>query len=275
VSPKTCLRPRAEALARLGGLGGKTLVAGVVDGRNVWRTDLPGALSTCASLLGLVDQLIVSTSCSLLHVPLELGAETSLPPELTGRLAFARQKVDEVVTLGRALSGERDAVAPELASAPAPQVNSRVRARLDALGSGSPRGAYAVRRAAQADGLPLLPTTTIGSFPQTQAIRKARADHKAGRITGAAYTAAMRVEIDRVIALQEDIGLDVLVHGEPERNDMVQYFAERLDHLHPVPDQPAGQGHAHRPGHDAGLVIRPRRPAAGRHGPAGRARAAR
>jgi 5-methyltetrahydropteroyltriglutamate--homocysteine methyltransferase len=218
-----------EALARIGGISGKTLVAGVVDGRNVWRTDLPGALSACASLLGLTDQLIVSTSCSLLHVPLDLRAETSLPPELAGRLAFARQKVDEVVTLGRALSDGRDAIASQLDSAPAPQVNSRVRARLDALGNGSPRGGYAVRRAAQADGLPLLPTTTIGSFPQTEAVRKARADHKAGRITADAYTAAMRAEIDRVIALQEDIGLDVLVHGEPERNDMVQYFAERLD----------------------------------------------
>jgi 5-methyltetrahydropteroyltriglutamate--homocysteine methyltransferase len=218
-----------EALARTGGLGGKILVAGVVDGRNVWRTDLPAALSTCASLLGLADQLIVAASCSLLHVPLDLRAETSLPPELAGRLAFARQKIDEVVTLSRALSDGRDAIGAELASAPAPQVNTRVRARLDALGSGAARGAYAVRRVAQADGLPLLPTTTIGSFPQTEAIRKARADHKAGRITTDAYTAAMRAEIDRVIALQEDIGLDVLVHGEPERNDMVQYFAEQLD----------------------------------------------
>jgi 5-methyltetrahydropteroyltriglutamate--homocysteine methyltransferase len=218
-----------EALARTGGLGGKTLVAGVVDGRNVWRTDLPAALSTCASLLGLADQLIVAASCSLLHVPLDLRAETSLPPELAGRLAFARQKVDEVVTLSRALSDGRDAIGAQLASAPAPQVNTRVRARLDALGSGASRGPYAVRRVAQADGLPLLPTTTIGSFPQTEAIRKARADHKAGRITTDAYTAAMRAEIDRVIALQEDIGLDVLVHGEPERNDMVQYFAEQLE----------------------------------------------
>ena len=218
-----------EALAQTGGIGGKTLVAGVVDGRNVWRTELSGALSTCASLAGLADQLIVSTSCSLLHVPLDLGAETSLPPELAGRLAFARQKVDEVVTLGRALSDGRDVIATQVASPSAPQVNSQVRARLDALGAGSPRGAYAVRYAAQADGLPLLPTTTIGSFPQTEAIRKARADHKAGRISDDAYTAAMRAEIDRVIALQEDIGLDVLVHGEPERNDMVQYFAEHLD----------------------------------------------
>jgi 5-methyltetrahydropteroyltriglutamate--homocysteine methyltransferase len=220
-----------EALARIGGIGSKTLVAGVIDGRNVWRADLPGALSVCASLLGLAGQLTVSTSCSLLHVPLDLDAETSLAPELAGRLAFARQKVDEVVALGRALTQGREAISAQLAAgqAPAPPVNAEVRARLDVLGDGTPRSAYAIRQAAQANGLPTLPTTTIGSFPQTDEIRKARADHRAGRIAGGAYEAIMRAEIDRVVALQEDIGLDVLVHGEPERNDMVQYFAERLD----------------------------------------------
>jgi len=220
-----------EALAGIGGIGGKTLVAGVVDGRNVWRTDLADALSMGASLLGLAGQLSVSTSCSLLHVPLDLRAETSLAPELAGRLAFARQKVDEVVALGRALTEGRGAISAQLAAAkpPAPAVNADVRARLEALGDGPPRSAYAVREAAQADGLPVLPTTTIGSFPQTGQIRRARADHRARRIADSAYEAVMRAEIDRVIALQEDIGLDVLVHGEPERNDMVQYFAEHLD----------------------------------------------
>ena len=216
-----------EALAAIGGIGVKTLVAGVIDGRNVWRADLPGALSQCASLLGLAGNLVVSTSCSLLHVPLDLRAETSLAPELAGRLAFARQKVDEVVAIGRALT-ESDAVPARPATA-APEVSAQVRARLDALGDDPVRTPYAIRQAAQADGLPLLPTTTIGSFPQTAEIRAARAGYQAGRITGDAYDAAMRAEIDRVIALQEDIGLDVLVHGEPERNDMVQYFAEHLD----------------------------------------------
>jgi 5-methyltetrahydropteroyltriglutamate--homocysteine methyltransferase len=223
-----------EALARAGGIGDKILIAGVVDGRNVWRTDLPGAVSLCTSLLGLVGELVISTSCSLLHVPLDLDAETSLPAELTGRLAFARQKVDEVVAIGRALDGDPTAA---IAAPVPPVVNEQMRARLAALGDGTPRLGYAERLAeqqqaqeqAQAHGLPMLPTTTIGSFPQTESIRKARADHKAGRITDGAYEQAMRTEIDRVIALQEDIGLDVLVHGEPERNDMVQYFAERLD----------------------------------------------
>ena len=216
-----------EALAAIGGIGVKTLVAGVIDGRNVWRADLPEALSMCASLLGLAGNLVVSTSCSLLHVPLDLVAETSLPAELTGRLAFARQKVDEVVALGRALT-ENDAL-PVQATTAAPEVNAEVRARLTALGDGPARTPYAIRQQAQAEGLPVLPTTTIGSFPQTREIRAARAGYGTGRITAGAYEAAMRAEIDRVIALQEDIGLDVLVHGEPERNDMVQYFAEHLD----------------------------------------------
>jgi 5-methyltetrahydropteroyltriglutamate--homocysteine methyltransferase len=221
-----------EALARAGGIGGKTLVAGVVDGRNVWRTNLPAAVSLCTSLLRLAGELVVGTSCSLLHVPLDLDAETSLPAELTGRLAFARQKVNEVVAIGRALDGDRTAAG---AAPVPPAVNEQLRARLADLGDGIPRPGYAERLAeqqqarGQTPGLPVLPTTTIGSFPQTESVRKARADRKAGRISDDAYEQAMRAEIDRVIALQEDIGLDVLVHGEPERNDMVQYFAERLE----------------------------------------------
>jgi 5-methyltetrahydropteroyltriglutamate--homocysteine methyltransferase len=220
-----------QALARAGGIGEKTLVAGMVDGRNVWRTDLSSALPVCASLRALAGELVVSTSCSLLHVPLDVSAETSLDPELRRRLSFARQKADEVVALGRALGPGRDAIAARPGSGDYPQaaVNAGVRARLDALGAGPSRPGYAERRAAQDSGLPVLPTTTIGSFPQTEAIRKARADHRAGRIDDRAYEAVIRSEIDAVIALQEDIGLDVLVHGEPERNDMVQYFAERLD----------------------------------------------
>jgi len=143
-----------EALAQAGGIGDKTLVAGVIDGRNVWRADLGEALSMCASLLGLAGQLAVSTSCSLLHVPLDLRSETSLPAELTSRLAFARQKVDEVVALGRALTDGRDVLpgaAPVLAR---PAVNGRVRARLEALGDLTARPAYQTRLAGQADGLP-------------------------------------------------------------------------------------------------------------------------
>ncbi|URN07907.1 5-methyltetrahydropteroyltriglutamate--homocysteine S-methyltransferase [Actinomadura madurae] len=215
-----------DVLASVGGLPRKTLVAGVVDGRNVWRTDQRRARATTASLLGLVDRLVVSTSCSLMHVPIDLEAETSLATEVRSRLAFARQKVGEVVALGRALRED----VPAEAAAAGPAVDRAVRERVKAIGDAR-RGDRAVRFAAQREalGLPALATTTIGSFPQTPEIRRIRADRRAGCITEEAYTRAMKDEIARVIALQEDLGLDVLVHGEPERNDMVQYFAEQLD----------------------------------------------
>jgi 5-methyltetrahydropteroyltriglutamate--homocysteine methyltransferase len=226
-----------DAVARLGGLTGKTLVAGVIDGRNVWRADLRQVLKTCATLLGLADELVVSTSCSLLHVPLDVEAESGMDPALRDRLSFARQKLDEVVLLGRALDEGHDAVADELAAMrpsaspePAGATDNRVRARLESLGQHERRSDHTERAELQRSSsrLPVLPATTIGSFPQTAQIRRTRADHRAGRIDDAEYERRTRAEIDSVIALQEDIGLDVLVHGEPERNDMVQYFAERL-----------------------------------------------
>ncbi|MFI0410567.1 5-methyltetrahydropteroyltriglutamate--homocysteine S-methyltransferase [Actinomadura sp. 3N508] len=219
-----------DVLASVGGLPRKTLVAGVVDGRNVWRADQRRAKATCAALLGLVDQVVVSTSCSLLHVPIDLDAETALDPGVRERLAFARQKVEEVVAIGRTL--REDVPAPVEESAPPAKVDRGVRERLEALGDGAARrGDRDVRFAVQRDelGLPALATTTVGSFPQTPEIRRARADYRAGRVTADVYTRTMKDEIARVIALQEDLGLDVLVHGEPERNDMVQYFAEQLD----------------------------------------------
>jgi 5-methyltetrahydropteroyltriglutamate--homocysteine methyltransferase len=222
-------------------LAGKTLVAGVVDGRNVWRTDLESALSTLASLLGSAASIAVSTSCSTLHVPYSLEPETGLDDNLRSWLAFGAEKVREVVVLARALREGRDAVADEVAASNAavasrrrdPRLhNDRVRARIAAImASGVHRGDAAERRAQQEQRLhlPPLPTTTIGSFPQTSAIRKARAALRAGEIDQAEYTRRMKKEIADVIKLQEELGLDVLVHGEPERNDMVQYFAEQLE----------------------------------------------
>ncbi len=214
-------------------LTGKRLVAGLVDGRNIWRTDLGAALTTAEGLRGLADELVVSTSCSLLHVPYDLDAEPDLLAEVRERLAFARQKTREVVALGRALGGERGA-AWEHACRPVPAGtrNEAVRARAAAVTDADrTRSAADVRVAAQqaALGLPVLATTTIGSFPQTTQIRTARADLVAGRIDVATYDERMREEIARVIELQTELDLDVLVHGEPERNDMVQYFAELLD----------------------------------------------
>ncbi|MTD59144.1 5-methyltetrahydropteroyltriglutamate--homocysteine S-methyltransferase [Amycolatopsis pithecellobii] len=230
----------AAAIPVVTALRDKTVVAGVVDGRNVWRTDLKAAASTCASLLGSVGSLAVSTSCSLLHVPYDLDAETKLPSALRERLAFARQKVAEVVLLGQALSAGSSAVTARITAASetvragraAEPRNDHVRGRIAALRPQHRRRVpYAARAAAQRDrlALPPLATTTIGSFPQTTDVRRARADLRAGRIDEATYTDRMRAEIRRIIALQEDIGLDVLVHGEPERNDMVQYFAEQLE----------------------------------------------
>ncbi|WP_415949178.1 5-methyltetrahydropteroyltriglutamate--homocysteine S-methyltransferase [Streptomyces sp. KLOTTS4A1] len=230
-----------EALAAVGGLPGKRLVAGVVDGRNIWVNDLEKSLSTLGTLLGLADRVDVSASCSLLHVPLDAAAEKDVDPQILRWLAFAGQKTAEIVTLAKGLSKGTDTIAGELAANRAalasrasspitrdPVVRSRTAAvtRADALRSQP----YPERAAAQRAhlGLPLLPTTSIGSFPQTAELRAARADLRAGRIDADGYEDRIRAEIQEVIAFQEKTGLDVLVHGEPERNDMVQYFAEQL-----------------------------------------------
>jgi 5-methyltetrahydropteroyltriglutamate--homocysteine methyltransferase len=223
------------------GLAGKTLVAGVVDGRNIWRTDLESALGKLATLLGSAATVAVSTSCSTMHVPYSLDPETDLDDALRSWLAFGQEKVVEVVTLARALHDGRETVADEIAASNAavasrksdPRLhNGQVRARIDSIvKSGTHRGDAAERRVSQDKRLhlPPLPTTTIGSFPQTVEIRKARAALVAGEIDEAEYTRRMKQEIADVIKLQERLGLDVLVHGEPERNDMVQYFAEQLE----------------------------------------------
>lgn len=228
-------------LAAVPELAGKTVVAGVVDGRNVWRTDLESALGTLATLLGSAGNVAVSTSCSTLHVPYSLDAEADLDDALRSWLAFGAEKVAEVVTLARGLREGRDAVAAEIAASNAaiasrradPRLNNgRIRARIASItASGTARGPAERRRVAQNDRLhlPALPTTTIGSYPQTSAIRVARGDLRSGTIDVAEYERRMKAEIASVVKLQEELGLDVLVHGEPERNDMVQYFAEQLD----------------------------------------------
>ncbi|MGW5157787.1 5-methyltetrahydropteroyltriglutamate--homocysteine S-methyltransferase [Nonomuraea wenchangensis] len=200
----------------------KTVVAGVVSGRDVWRTPPERALAALAALSATgAERVAVSTSCSLLHVPHDVADEPELDPELRARLAFADQKVAEVVALAGAL-GDLPATGlqesgPSVALADPPPAGGRA--------------PYPVRAAAQAArlGLPPLPVTTIGSFPQTGELRTARAAVTAGTLTEDAYERRVAAEIERAIRLQERLGLDVLVHGEPERNDMVQYFAERLD----------------------------------------------
>ena len=230
-----------ESVAAVPELADKLVVAGVVDGRNIWRTDLETALGKLATLLGSAGAVAVSTSCSTLHVPYSLDAETELDDTLRGWLAFGAEKVEEVVTLATAMRDGRDTVAASITASNAAirsrrsdprRSNGRVRARIESIiTSGAHRGPAAERRATQTARLhlPPLPTTTIGSYPQTSAIRKARAALRSGEIDQAEYVRRMRAEIADVIALQERLGLDVLVHGEPERNDMVQYFAEQLD----------------------------------------------
>ncbi|WP_030562869.1 5-methyltetrahydropteroyltriglutamate--homocysteine S-methyltransferase [Streptomyces aureocirculatus] len=230
-----------DALAAVGGLPGKRLVAGVVDGRNIWINNLENSLSTLGTLLGLADQVDVAASCSLLHVPIDAAAERDIDPQILRWLAFARQKTAEISTLARGLAQGTDAIAAELAANRADlasRANSpithdaAVRARVAAVTDADGRRSqpYTRRAAAQRAHLklPLLPTTTIGSFPQTTELRAARADLRAGRIDEAGYEQRIESEIRDVLAFQEKAGIDVLVHGEPERNDMVQYFAEQL-----------------------------------------------
>ncbi|WP_019358072.1 5-methyltetrahydropteroyltriglutamate--homocysteine S-methyltransferase [Streptomyces sp. AA1529] len=230
-----------DALAAVGGLPGKRLVAGVVNGRNIWIDDLEKSLTTLGTLLGLAGRVDVSASCSLLHVPLDAQAEGDIDPEVLRWLSFARQKTAEIATLAKGLAQGTDAIGAELAANRAalasrtgsalthdPAVRARAAAVTEAETHRSP--SYAERTSAQRAQLrlPLLPTTTIGSFPQTTELRTARADLRAGRIDPDAYEERIRTEIRDVLAFQEKAGIDVLVHGEPERNDMVQYFAEQL-----------------------------------------------
>ncbi len=230
-----------QAVAAVPELADKLLVAGIVDGRNIWATDLEAALSTLATLRGSAGGVAVSTSCSTLHVPYSLDPETDLDDALRSWLAFGTEKVAEVATLAKGLRDGRDSIAAEIqrsSDAIASRKsdsrlrNGHIRAKLETvLATGVHRGPAAARRDSQQARLhlPALPTTTIGSYPQTPAIRKARAALRSGEIGQAEYQRRMKSEIADVIKLQEELGIDVLVHGEPERNDMVQYFAEQLD----------------------------------------------
>ncbi|MDJ0355421.1 5-methyltetrahydropteroyltriglutamate--homocysteine S-methyltransferase [Paenarthrobacter sp. PH39-S1] len=221
-------------------LAGKTLVAGLVDGHNIWRNDLQSSAGKLADLRKSGLTVAVSTSTSTQHVPHDVQEETQLRAELRSWLAFADQKAAEVVTLSGLLTDPAsvqpaiDAASAVIASrAAAVGVHrAEVQARLAALTAADfSRDAYAARAAVQETelALPALPTTTIGSFPQTSEIRSARARANKGELTQQQYESLMKDEIRRVVDLQEELGFDVLVHGEPERNDMVQYFAENLE----------------------------------------------
>ena len=222
----------------------KVLSLGVIDGRNIWRTDLEEVLDWLEPVaVRLGDRLWLAPSCSLLHVPVDLASEDGLDAELKSWLAFARQKLDELRVLARAINEGRDAVRDELAAnrqaiesrRRSPRVhNPAVQAALAQCATEAAtarQSPYAVRvqRQRARFQLPAFPTTTIGSFPQTAEIRQARRQFKAGEIDASAYEQAMQAEVARCVREQETLGLDVLVHGEAERNDMVEYFGEQLE----------------------------------------------
>ena len=221
----------------------RVLSLGVINGRNIWKTDLNSVLDwlePVAKQLG--ERLWIAPSCSLLHVPVDLASEQKLDAEVRSWLAFALQKLGELKVLATALNNGRDAVKAELAANGAaiaarrasPRVNNpAVKAALAKINPalGQRKNAYPARADKQAAllNLPAYPTTTIGSFPQTGTIRHARSQFKSGALDEAGYKLAMRTEIERSVREQEALGLDVLVHGEAERNDMVEYFGEQLD----------------------------------------------
>lgn len=221
----------------------QVLSLGLIDGRNVWRADLPAILDRIRPVVAgwPLDRIEIAPSCSLLHVPIDLELETTLDDDLKSWLSFSVQKMDELTLLAEALVEGKSAVAKEL-QASAEAVQSRaaslkvhdplVEGRLLSITEPMRRrqGAFAERRELQARklGLPNFPTTTIGSFPQTPQVRKARSAHAKGELSYVEYEAFLKQETETAIRWQEEIGLDVLVHGEFERNDMVQYFGEQL-----------------------------------------------
>ncbi|KAG6778111.1 hypothetical protein POTOM_017961 [Populus tomentosa] len=220
---------------------GKYLFAGVVDGRNIWANNLASSLDTLKALEGIVgkDKLVVSTSCSLLHTAVDLVNEPKLDKEIKSWLAFAAQKVVEVNALAKALAGQQDEAffsanaAAQASRKSSPRVtNEAVQKAAVALKGSDHRRATNVSARLDAQqkklNLPILPTTTIGSFPQTMDLRRVRREYKAKKISEQNYVEAIKEEINKVVKIQEELDIDVLVHGEPERNDMVEYFGEQL-----------------------------------------------
>ena len=218
----------------------RLLSLGVVNGRNIWRADLAALLDRLEPLAAQRD-LVLAPSCSLLHVPVDLQLESRLDNELKQWLAFAVQKIEELDLLRRALANGRESVAAELATSARATEARKTAARIhdrtvsERIAALTPdmrerRAGHAERVKTQSEvlNLPLFPTTTIGSFPQTGAVRKARAEYNRGVLDGKKYDAFLHQETERAIRWQEEAGLDMLVHGEFERNDMVQYFGEKL-----------------------------------------------
>jgi len=219
------------------------LSLGVIDGRNIWKADIEcahGLVQRAAAVIG-SNRILIAPSCSLLHVPVDLEFEKYMDTELRDWLAFAKQKLQEVSILERALLGGGDAIREVLEQnrlllekrRESPRIHDpKIKARASSAGEWITRraSAYPERRKVQERvlKLPVFPTTTIGSFPQTKEVRAARAEHKAGKRNEASYESFLRAETEKAVRFQEEVGLDVFVHGEFERNDMVEYFGEQL-----------------------------------------------
>lgn len=222
---------------------GQTLSLGVIDGRNIWINNLENSISLVKKAVEKLGEsrVVVAPSCSLIHTPVDLNNETELDSELKSWLCFATQKLSEIAVIAKAAGAQESEVSAALAANKAALANRKtskrihneaVTKRVGAIEESlmNRKSGFAARKKIQAThiDLPLLPTTTIGSFPQTKEVRKYRADFKAGKISAADYEKFVQEETTRTIRFQEEIDLDVLVHGEFERNDMVEYFGEQL-----------------------------------------------
>jgi 5-methyltetrahydropteroyltriglutamate--homocysteine methyltransferase len=223
--------------------GDKVLSLGVIDGRNIWKNDLSASIQKIEKAVQKLgpDKVFVAPSCSLIHSPVDLDNEKALDPQIKNWMAFATQKVAEIVTVAKAVNNGRESVSLPLQVSDgivkerktSPRIHDKkVQERMKAITPDmmKRKSSFKDRQKIQhaALNLPLFPTTSIGSFPQTENIRKARAEFKAGKINEIAYVRAMQQEIKTVVDFQHEIDIDVLVHGEPERNDMVEYFGEQL-----------------------------------------------
>ncbi len=231
-----------EAIAQ----SGKKLIAGVVDGRNIWRNDIDNTLTLLEQIAQKIDkeQLLISSSCSLLHTPFSLRYEEKMDAKMKSWLSYAVEKLDEVSLISKLFFEGKEALSSQEQEALAANQeanqnrknssrihNEKVQQRVAAFSKTEREGDFEERIKIQKEQLGYKPlaTTTIGSFPQTPQVRQARADFKKGKIDKESYEEQMRAYIDACIAFQEECGLEILVHGEPERNDMVEYFGEQLE----------------------------------------------
>lgn len=232
-----------ENLHALAHMEGKKLIAGLVDGRNIWRNNYDRTMSLLVTIKNYVDpkDIILSTTCSLLHVPYSLDHEETIDPEIKSWMSFSMEKLQELVDLSTILckggSGiasnealERNRKVMQGRASSSRALNEEIRRRVGSIVNNRREGSFPVRNKMQKERFPLppLPTTTIGSFPQTQEIRKLRQQFRNKAISDTEYESGIKRYIDLCLEFQQTIGLDVLVHGEPERNDMVEYFGEQL-----------------------------------------------